>query len=179
MIKKVLLVVAVLVIAFVVVVSLRPSEFSVSRSATIAAPPSAVFDQINDLHKYSVWNPFGKRDPAMKTTFDGPPAGNGAAMHWTGNSEVGEGIMTITESTPNERVRMQLEFLKPFPSSANADFVLTNQASATQVTWTISGHHTFVPKAVSLFLNMDKMIGGDFEKGLADLKSIVESGSRK
>jgi hypothetical protein len=179
MLKTILIIVAIVVIAFVIIVSLRPSEFRVTRSATIAASPAVVFEQINDLHNYSVWNPFGKHDPAIKTRFEGPRAGRDAAMHWVGNSQVGEGTMTITDSKPAERVGARLDFIRPFPSTAEADFTLTPQSGGTQVTWTINGHHTFIPKAVSLFMNMDKMIGGEFEKGLAELKTIVESDAKK
>lgn len=107
-----------------------------------------VFAQIDDLHRYQVWNPWGKIDPAMNTRFEGPAAGVGAVLAWAGNNQVGEGRMTITESRPNERVGIRLDFLKPFPSTATAEFTVVPQGQNTVVTWSRSGKHTFIPKAI-------------------------------
>ena len=179
MLLKTLIMLAVIVVAFVIIVALRPSDFRVVRSATINAPAEAVFAQINDLHNYEVWNPWGKYDPNIKITFDGPRAGRDAAMSWVGNNQVGSGRMTITESVPGEVVRARLDFLKPFPSTATAEFTLVPHGAETTLTWSMFGRHTFVPKAAGLFMNMDKMIGGEFEKGFAQMKSIVETPSKK
>jgi Polyketide cyclase / dehydrase and lipid transport len=118
-------------------------------------------------------------DPAVKTTFEGPPAGTGAAFTWAGNNQVGEGRMTITESRPNELIRFKLDFVKPFSGTSTAEFTFKPEGNQTAVTWSLSGKKNFISKAISVFMSMDKMIGGLFEKGLADLKSISESEAKK
>ena len=122
MLTKVLVAIAVIVVVLVVVVALQPSEFRVARSATISAPPAAVFAQVNDFHRWEAWNPWGKIDPAMKQTYEGAPAGTGAVYAWSGNNEVGEGRMTITESRPSDLIRIKLEFFKPFEGTSTAEF---------------------------------------------------------
>jgi uncharacterized protein YndB with AHSA1/START domain len=160
---------------FIIVVALRPKEFRVARSATISAPPSAVFAQVNDFHKWEAWNPWGKIDPAMKQTYDGAPAGVGAIYTWTGNNEVGQGRMTITESRPSDLIRIELEFFKPFAATNTAEFTFQPDGNQTAVAWSMSGEKNLMAKAIHLFVSMDKMIGGQFEKGLADMKAIVEA----
>ena len=172
--KKILPGIAVIVVVFLVVVAMQPSGFRVTRSATIAAPPAVVFPHVNELKKWEPWSPWMKLDPAAKSTFDGPPAGKGAAMSWAGNNEVGEGRMTITESRPNEQVRFHLEFYKPMAGASDAEFTFKPQGSQTEVTWTMTGKNNFIAKAMCLFMNMDKMIGGQFEQGLAGMKAIAE-----
>ena len=157
-----------------VIVALQPSEFRVARSTTISAPPSAVFVQVNDFHKWEAWNPWGKIDPAMKQTYEGAPAGTGAIYTWAGNNEVGEGRMAIIESRPSELIRVKLEFFKPFAATNTAEFTFKPEANQTVVTWSMFGEKNFMAKAIHLFMNMDKMIGGQFEKGLAKMKSVVE-----
>jgi uncharacterized protein YndB with AHSA1/START domain len=124
MLVKVLVALAVLVVAGAVVVATRPSEFRVTRTGTISAPPAVVFAQVNDFHKWEAWNPWGKLDPAMKQSYEGAPAGVGAVYTWAGNSQVGEGHMTLTESRPNELIRIKMEFLKPFAATSTAEFTL-------------------------------------------------------
>lgn len=177
--KKLLLVLVVVVVGFVGLVLMQPSDYSVTRSATMSAPAAATFEQVNDFHKWDAWSPWAKLDPAMKTTFDGPPAGVGSTYSWIGNGDVGEGKMTITESRPNEHVRIKLEFIKPFASTCDTVFTFKPDGDQTAVTWTMSGHNEFIGKAFCLFMNMDKMIGSDFEKGLADMKKTVEAGAKK
>ena len=177
MLVKMLVTLGVIVIGFVVVVALRPSEYRVARTATIAAPPAAVFARVNDFHQWGAWNPWGKLDPAMKQGYEGAPAGAGAKYWWAGNNEVGEGRMTLTESRPHELIRITLEFLKPFAATSTAEFTFEPNGDRTVVTWSMTGDVNFIAKAVHLFMDMDKMIGGNFEKGLADLKSVVEVGS--
>jgi hypothetical protein len=178
MLKKILIAVAVLVVLFVIIVALQPSEFRVARSATVSAPSPAVFAQVNDFHKWEAWNPWGKIDPAMKQTYEGAAAGTGAIYTWTGNNEVGEGRMTITESRPSELIRINLEFFKPFAANSSAEFTFKPEGNQTAVTWSMAGQNNFMAKAIHLFINMDKMIGGQFEKGLASMKSIVEAGPK-
>ena len=175
MLKKILIVVALIIIVFVVVIAVQPAQYRVVRTATIAAPPATVFEQVNDLHKWEAWSPWAKLDPNMKLTFDGPPAGTGAIYHWSGNNKVGEGRMTITESRPSDLVRIKLDFIKPFASTADTEFTFKPEADQTAVKWSMAGKKNFMSKAFGLFVNMDKMIGADFEKGLQQLKSVAES----
>ena len=167
---------AVIVIGFVAFVATRPSEYRVARTVTMAVPASAAFAQINDFHRWGAWNPWAKIDPAMKQTYEGAPAGPGAVYTWAGNTQVGAGRMTMTESRPNELVRINLEFLKPFAATSIAEFTFRPEGDRTAVTWSMVGQANFIAKIVHLFVDMDTMIGGNFERGLADMKSIVEAG---
>jgi hypothetical protein len=175
MLIKILIAVAVVVVAFVVIVALRPSDFRVARSTTAAAPAPAVFAHVNDFHKWPAWSPYEKLDPAMTKTFDGAPTGTGARYAWAGNSKAGEGRITITESRPSDLIRMKLEFVKPFVATNDVAFTFTPDGDRTAVTWSMTGRNNFMFKAVGLFMSMDKMVGGEFEKGLADLKAVVEA----
>jgi len=170
---KILIAFAVIVIVFVVV-AMRPSEYRVARTVTISAPAPAVFAQVNDFHKWDAWNPWAKMDPAMKQTYEGAPTGTGAVYTWTGNKEVGEGRMTLTESRPHELIRINLEFLKPFAATSTAEFTFRPEGDRTAVTWRMAGKVNFVAKVVHLFVDMDRMIGANFEKGLAQMKAVVE-----
>src|SRR3989442_1768538 len=167
MLIKILVALAVIVLGFVGVVAMRPSEYRVARTATIAAPAPAVFAQVNDFHKWEAWNPWAKLDPAMKQAYEGAPAGIGAIYTWSGNNEVGEGRMTLTESRPSDLVRIRLEFLKPFATTSTAEFSFKPEGDHTAVTWSMAGKVNFMAKVVHLFMDMDRMIGGNFEKGLA------------
>ena len=175
MLKKILLALAVIIIVFLFVVALQPAEYRVIRNATVSAAPPIVFDQVNDLHKWEAWSPWAKLDPAVKNTFEGPPAGTGAVFAWAGNKKVGEGRMTITESRTNDLIRLRLEFIKPFASTALTEFTFKPEGNQTAVTWSMAGRNNFISKAFCLFMNMDKMIGGDFERGFANLKSVIEA----
>ncbi|MBM3218606.1 MAG: SRPBCC family protein [Candidatus Rokubacteria bacterium] len=177
MLAKIGIAVAVIVVVLAAVVALQPSEFRVERSTTIPAPPAAVFAQINDLQKWEAWSPWEKLDPAAKKTFSGPPAGAGASFAWAGNHDVGEGRVTITESRPNELVRIRLDMMKPMAASNLVEFTLEPVGDQTTVTWSMTGHNGFVSKAVGLVMDMDKMVGGQFEKGLASLKSVAAAKS--
>jgi hypothetical protein len=173
MLETILIVVAACVVLLVVIVASRPSEFRITRSASIAGPPSAIFDQINDLHNWQAWSPWVKLDPAAKTTYDGPRAGVGAVSAWSGNSKMGEGRMTIIESRLNELIRFKLEFYKPYKATNMAEFSLKPDGQQTAINWTMTGRNGFIFKAIGLFMNFDKMIGCQFEKGLASLNSVV------
>ena len=179
MLKTILISLAVIVIVFAVIVALQPSEFHIARSTVISAPPAAIFAQVNDFHKWEAWNPWGKIDPVMKQTYEGAPAGTGAIYSWIGNNEVGEGRMTIIESHPSDLIRIKLEFFKPFAANNTAEFTFKPEGNQTVVTWSMSGDKNFMAKAIHLFMNMDKMIGGQFDKGLAAMKSIVESAPKQ
>ena len=167
--------VAVAVGLFLIVVALRPSKFRVVRSITIVAPAPAVFAQVNDLRKWPAWSPWAKRDPTMRQTYEGPSAGVGAIARWDGNKQVGAGSTTITESRPSERIRITLEMLRPFAATNDVEFAFKPEGEKTAVTWSMDGTNNFLVKAVGLFMNMDKMIGGDFEQGLAQMKSVAEA----
>jgi uncharacterized protein YndB with AHSA1/START domain len=156
-------------------VAMQPSDFRVTRMATINAPAPVVFGQVNDLHKWDTWSPWAKLDPQAKHTFEGPSSGKGAIFRWEGNDQIGEGKMTITESRPSDLIRIKIDFLKPFQATNTAEFTFHPEGSRTVVTWSMSGTNNFVGKAFCLFMNMDKMLGGDFEKGLAQMKSVAEA----
>ena len=179
MLKKILIVVGIVIVCFVAIVAMQPAQFSISRSATIAAPPAEVFPLVNDFHRWDAWSPWAKLDPAMKQTYTGSPAGVGAVYSWVGNDQVGEGRMAIVESQPNERVGIKLDFLKPFAASNDAEFTFKPAGNGVVVNWTMSGRNNFISKAFSLFMNMDKMIGSDFEKGLSQMKSVAEAATKK
>jgi hypothetical protein len=178
MLKKIVIGVVLLLAAFMVIVALQPADFVITRSANVSAPAADVFAQVNNFHQWEAWSPWAKLDPAMKVTYKGPEAGAGAIYSWDGNSDVGAGRMTLLESRTNELVRIKLEFLKPFAAVSSTDFSFQpegEKGDQTVVTWTMAGKNNFISKAFCLFMNMDKMVGGDFEKGLAQMKSLVEA----
>ena len=174
MLKKILLGLVLLIAILAVVVALQPNEFKVTRSITINAPPEKIFPLVNDFHQWAKWSPWEEKDPAMKRTFAGPEAGKDSVYSWVGNADVGEGSMTITESKPAELILINLQFKKPMESEAKTEFAFKPQDQATTVTWTMSGTNNFIGKAFCLVMNMDKMVGGDFELGLGKLKTVAE-----
>ncbi len=174
MIKLILICLAAIVVVLLIVVALQPADFRITRSATVSAPPAVVFEQFNDFHKWDAWSPWAKLDPNAKNTFDGPPTGVGAGFAWTGNNQVGEGRMTITESRPSELILIRLEFVKPFSATNITEFTFRPVGNQTAVSWTMSGNNRFMGKAMGLIMNCEKMLGGQFEKGFANLKAIVE-----
>jgi uncharacterized protein YndB with AHSA1/START domain len=162
-----------------VIVAGRPDEFNVVRSTTMAAPPAAVFEQVNDFHKWDAWSPWAKLDPACKNTFGGASAGKGAKFAWDGNNKVGAGRMTVTESQPPELIRINLEFLRPFKATNTTEFAFKADGRGTLVRWNMSGKNNFLSKAFGLFVDCDTMVGKDFEKGLAQMKSVVDEAAKK
>jgi Polyketide cyclase / dehydrase and lipid transport len=179
MIRKILIGLALLIVVFLVVAAFQPSDFRVARSISIAAPPAAIFPRVNDFHQWVAWSPWEKLDPEMKRTYEGPSAGSGASYGWVGNNKVGEGRATIVESRPNELIRIKLDFVKPFASTSLAEYTFRAEGNQTTVTWSMAGEKNFATKAICLIVSMDKMVGGDFEKGLADLKKVSEAGAKK
>jgi len=177
MLKWSLAAIAAIVVVFLVVVAMQPSDFKVERSATMRAPAPAAFAQVNDFQKWQAWSPWEKVDPALKRQYEGPKAGTGAVYAWQGNKDVGEGRMTITESKPAELVRIKLEFFQPFAATNQADFTFKPAGDGTTVTWTMTGQNNFLSKAICMFVNMDKMVGGMFEQGLTQMKTVVERSS--
>lgn len=177
MLLKILATVAVLVIGFVIFVATRPAPFRYTRSLAIAAPPGTLFGCINDLRKFQEWNPWAKVDPQCQITYSGPAAGAGASYEWKGNNQVGEGAMTIIESKPNELVRARMDFRKPFAATHTAEFTFKPEGDKTVVSWSLYGDNNFAGKAMSVFIDCDKMCGNEFEKGLASLKALAEQPS--
>jgi len=174
LLKRILIGLAAVISLVVGLVSMRPNTFHVERSTTIAGPVTSVFAQVNDFHKWVDWSPWENLDRSMKKTFEGAPIGRGSVYSWDGNDDVGAGRMTILESRPDALVRINLEFFRPMEDVCTTEFAFENVDSKTDVTWSMRGKHTFISKAFCMFMDMDKMIGGDFERGLAQLKSVVE-----
>jgi hypothetical protein len=174
-IKIVLAVIAVAVAAVLVYAATRPDSFRIARSATIKAPPEKIFAQIDDFRRWTAWSPWEKIDPQLKRTYSGAGAGKGAAYAWEGNKDVGSGRMEIRESAAPSRILIQLDFLKPFEAHNTAEFTLQPGPQGTAVTWAMYGPSPFLSKLMGIFFNMDRMIGGQFEQGLANLKAISES----
>ena len=176
MIIKILIAFVLAAGVFCLVAAMQPATYHVERSATIGAPPARVFSLVNDFHEWNAWSPWAKRDPAMRQQISGAAAGPGSVYTWSGNDKAGAGTMTIRDSDPNSHVGVHLEFTKPFASTSNIAFAMKPQGEGTLVTWAMDGENGFMLKAMSLFSSMDKMVGPDFEKGLAQFKSAAEQG---
>ena len=173
----ILLVAVALLVVLLIFIATRSDTLHVERTAQINAPANVVFSIINDLHQWHLWSPYDKLDPQMKKTFEGAPLGPGSSYAWNGNNQVGEGRLTIVDSTPGEIVTMKLEFTRPFKCQNRVDFKLVPTGSGTQVSWIMEGKNNFISKAMSLFINMDKMCGKDFEQGLANLNTVAQTKS--
>jgi hypothetical protein len=179
MLKKILIGVGAVVALFLVILATRPSTFHVERATVIATTPDVVFAQVNDLRSWGAWSPWEKLDPAMQKTFAGPEAGVGQSNSWSGNDKAGKGKMTIVESVANERVNVSLEFLEPWSSTATSGLTFKPAEGGTQVTWWMNGDVDFVGRAFHMFMDMDAMIGGEYDKGLASLKELSETKARE
>ena len=169
MIKKILLGLAAIIGLFLLYAATRPAEFHVERSARLAASPMALFDQVNNHRKFTVWNPFMKLDPNVKNTYSGPESGVGAVCSWEGNSDIGAGSCTITESKPGELVRCRMDWKRPMEGTSTVDFTFKPEGDKTVVTWAMYGKNDFMGKVVSVFFDCDKMCGPQFEQGLINL----------
>lgn len=174
MIKTIAILIVVLVVGVLILASTKPDTFSVQRSTTIQAPPEKIFAVVNDFHHWTDWSPWEKLDPAMKRTLSGATSGQGAIYAWEGNGKAGAGRMEIIESAPARKVGIQLDFIKPFEGHNITEFRLVPQGDATQVEWAMRGPTPFVSKLMQVFVNLDTMIGKDFEEGLANLKRLTE-----
>jgi len=179
MLKKIGLGALVVIAVLVVVIATRPAAFRVERNTTVAAPAEVVFSFLDDFHQWSKWSPWEKRDPNMRRTYEGAPSGVGAMYSWAGDSKVGEGSMTLTDSQPNERVRIKLEFLKPFTATNQVELTIKPAAGSVVVAWVMTGNNNFVSKAFSMVMDMDQMVGKDFEAGLGQLKQVSEDEARR
>jgi hypothetical protein len=160
--------------AFATVVWFQPDDYRLTRSALIAAPAATIFPHVNDLHQWEDWSPWAKVDPNAKVTYAGAPKGPGAVFSWDGNDKVGAGTMTITDSRPNDLVRIKTDFVKPFAGTSYTEFVFAQSGNQTSVIWTMTGTQSFIGKAMCLVMNMETMLGPDFEKGLAQLRRVSE-----
>jgi hypothetical protein len=180
MLKKILIGLAVVVVAFVGYAATRPTEYRVERSATLAAPAEIVFDQLSDFRKWGAWSPWEKLDPNMKKTFEGPARGVGATYSWQGNDKVGKGKMTLVKEEAPKLVGIKLEFVEPFESVADTTFTVTPESSEqSQVSWAMDGKNNLIGKMFGVFMDMDKMIGADFENGLAQLNVVAKAEAEK
>lgn len=174
MFKSIALIIAILIAGVLIFAATKPDTFRVQRSATINAPPEKIFPLINDLKQWGPWSPWEKKDPAMKRTFSAATAGKGATYAWEGNKDVGKGSMEITESAPPSRIRFKLDFVTPFEAHNRVTFTLEPRGSSTNVTWAMEGLTPYFAKIIHVFLDMDRMVGKDFEAGLAGIKAIAE-----
>ena len=175
MLRVLLFGVLALLAAAIAFIASRPSAFVISRNAIVHAQPEAVFPLLNDFHQWSRWSPYEKLDPNMKRTFDGPESGAGASYAWSGNGDVGEGRMEILDAMPGKSVTIALEFRKPFPAKNLATFTLLPLEGGTRVIWAMKGENGFLGKAMSLFVDMDALVGKDFEQGLANLDKAARN----
>jgi uncharacterized protein YndB with AHSA1/START domain len=174
MLKTVAIGIAVLIAAILVFAATKPDTFRVQRSATIKAPPEKIFAILNDFQRWETWSPWEEKDPAMKRTFSVVTGGKGAVYSWEGNKDVGQGRMEIADSVPPSRLAIKLDFLKPFEAHNMVEFTLAPQGDATNVTWAMQGRSPYFVKIIHVFVDMDTLVGKDFEAGLANLKAVAE-----
>ena len=174
MLKIIALVVALLIAGILILAATKPDTFRVQRTATIKAAPETVFALINDFRRWDAWSPWEKKDPAMKRSFGAVTAGTGAAYAWEGNKDVGQGSMEIVESVAPGRVALKLDFVKPFEAHNTVVFMLEPKGGATHVTWAMEGPVPYFAKIIHVFIDMDRMVGRDFEAGLSAMKAIAE-----
>ena len=171
---KLLLFFVVGTIALLVYAATRPDTFAVERSTTIAAPAEKLFPLINDMRQFNSWNPYARKDPAMKAEYSGAAAGPGAVCDFQGNKDVGKGRISITGADEPSRVTMQLDMWEPFEGHNEVNFTLAPDGPGTRVTWAMQGPSALKTKVMDIFISMDQMIGKDFEAGLANLKQLAE-----
>ena len=174
MLKSIAMVVVVLIAAVLLFAATRPDSFRVQRTLGIKAPPEKIFALIDDLHRFNTWNPFEKKDPNIKGAYSGPASGKGAKYSFDGNGNVGKGSIEITDASPPRQVSMELRMTAPIEARNAIEFSLEPHGDVTDVTWAMHGPVSFPAKIIHLFFNMDRMLGGDFEAGLASLKAAVE-----
>jgi hypothetical protein len=169
-------VIGIVILAVGALIATRPSEKVITRSATMNAPPERVHELVNHLQRWGEWSPWAKKDPDQRITFEGPEAGVGAAFSWVGNKEVGEGRIEIVESKPAECVKIRLDFIKPMKVTNTAAYTFEDYGAGTRVTWSMTcKSDQFMAKVFTLLVDMDKMIGADFEEGLAAMKALAEA----
>jgi len=172
--KKIGIAVGAALVVLVIAISLQPGEFKIQRSRKVMAPPGVVYLFVQDFHRWSVWSPWEKLDPNLKREYSGAKSGTGAVYDWVGNNQAGQGRMTIEKATNSREVQIKLEFIKPFAATNQTVFLFEKNGEATVVTWTMTGKNSFMGKAFSLLMDMDELVGKDFEKGLEGLKRAAE-----
>jgi uncharacterized protein YndB with AHSA1/START domain len=175
MLKKIVIVVVMMIATLLAYAATKPDTFHVQRAMSMKAPPEKVFPLINDLHSHGSWSPWDKMDPAMKKTLSGAPIGKGAVYEWQGNSQVGAGRIEITDSVPSTKVMMKLDMFTPFEAHNVVEFTLDTAYDSTEVTWAMDGPQPYMMKVLSVFMDCDKMVGKNFETGLANMKALVET----
>jgi uncharacterized protein YndB with AHSA1/START domain len=177
MLEIIAIIAVVLALAIAIILILattKPNTFNFQRAIAIKAPPERIFPLINDFHQWGTWSPYENMDPAMKRSFSGAASGQGAVYAWEGNKNVGSGRMEILDSSPSSKIVIKLDFLKPFEAHNTAEFTMLPQGGTTSVTWRMHGPASFVSKLMQVFMNLDNMVGKDFETGLANLKKLSE-----
>ena len=174
MFKKLIALIAVALGVVMVLATRQPDSFAVQRSTTIQSSPEKVFGLVQDFHEWAKWSPWEALDPEMKRSFEGPATGVGSKYGWEGNSDVGKGSMEIVEATAPTHLGIKLSFIEPFEQVSDVKFELAPEGDSTKVTWSMAGANNFLSKIMCVFMNMDTMIGGDYEKGLANLKAVAE-----
>ena len=171
----VIIIIAALIALVLVFAAMKPDTFRVERSIDVNAPPEKVYAILEDFHQWSGWSPWEKLDPALQRTHSGEPRGTGAVYAWQGNRKVGEGRMEIVDSSPPSRLIIKLDFLKPFEAHNTAEFTLVRRGAGTHLTWAMFGPANFMTKLMGVFMSMDRMIGKDFEAGLANMRAAAET----
>lgn len=174
MLKTIGIFIVVLIAGVLILAATKPDTFRIERKATIKAPPEKVFGFLSDLKLWGAWSPWEKKDPAMKRNFGTTTSGKGATYAWEGNKDVGVGNMEIVDSTPPSRLDIKLNFVKPFEANNRVNFAVTPAAGGSEVSWSMEGKNNFMSKLMQVFMSMDKMVGPDFEAGLANLKAAAE-----
>jgi len=175
MFEIIAMIAVVLAIAIILILAAaKPDRFSVQRATTVKAPPERIFPLINDFHQWATWSPYENKDPAMKRSYSGTASGKGAVYAWEGNKNVGSGRMEILDASAPAKIVIKLDFFTPFEGHNTAEFTMLPQGDATNVTWLMYGPLPFMGKIMHVFVNMDRMVGKDFEIGLANLKRVTE-----
>ena len=167
-------VLAIAIAILLILAATKPNTFTVRRATTVKAAPEAIFPLINDFHQWGTWSPYETKDSAMKRTYSGTASGKGAVYAWQGNKNVGSGRMEILDSSVPSKIVIKLDFFAPFEGHNTAEFTMLPQGDATNLTWLMHGPASFMSKVMQVFINLDKMIGKDFEIGLANLKRLTE-----
>jgi hypothetical protein len=168
------IVLAIAIAAVLVLALTKPNSFTVQRAISIKAPAEKIFPLINDFHQWVTWSPYENKDPAMMRTYSGAESGKGAVYAWNGNNNVGSGRMEILDTAVPSKIVIKLDFFKPFEGHNTAEFTMLPQGDATNLTWVMHGPAVFISKVMQVFINLDNMIGKDFEAGLANLKRLTE-----
>ena len=178
MLEILTIIAVVLAIAIAIVLGLaatKPDTFSVQRAAVVKAPPEKILPLINDFHQWGTWSPWEGKDPGMKRTYSGTASGRGAVYAWDGNKNVGSGRMEILDTSSPSKIVIKLDFLKPFEAHNTAEFTMLAQGDgATNISWVMHGPAPFMSKMMQVFMNIDNMVGKDFEIGLSNLKKLTE-----